>query len=77
MKVLNDFYCSECGLTEERFAEIGHHPACSRCGGPTDRVLTAPNIHLESISGDFPSATMSWEKDNNKRVAREAAQDNL
>lgn len=76
MKVLRDFTCLSCNTTEEWFTEIGHHPACSGCGGPTTRVLSAPQIHLESISGDFPSATMKWTKDYEQRAAK-ATDDNL
>jgi len=68
MRVLNDFACSECAHQEELYAEIGHYPACSVCGGPTVKVLSAPSIHLESISGDFPSTTARWAKDHERRA---------
>ncbi len=70
MRVLNDFRCSECGHQEELFAEIGHYPACSKCGGPTVKVLSAPNFSLESVSGDFPTATQRWEQDYQRRAAK-------
>jgi len=33
---------------------------CSDCGAESPNVVSAPNIDLEGISGDFPSAYNTW-----------------
>lgn len=44
--------------------------SCLICGGPSRRIISAPHILLDPISGHFPSATNRWE-DNHRQVHRE------
>lgn len=63
MRVLNDFKCRDCG---ERFEALEQSDRkitrCRLCGGDADRLLAAPRAKLDPISGDFPGATLRWER---------------
>lgn len=46
---------------------------CHICGQPADRIISAPMVKLDPISGDFPSATEKWE--NAHRVVHRTPDD--
>ncbi len=41
---------------------------CEVCGSQADLILTAPNVVLEGVSGDFPGAAMKWDKKHKKQL---------
>ena len=63
MYYLFDFKCRECGHKFEELADPNdHETACKKCGYPSDRLISAPRSKLDPISGDFPGATLRWER---------------
>jgi putative FmdB family regulatory protein len=61
--ILYDFKCRECGEKFEAFAKLlDRETTCKLCGGTADRLISAPRAKLDPISGDFPGATLRWEK---------------
>jgi putative FmdB family regulatory protein len=68
MKVLDDYRCTECGLEDEHLVRIGDTVSCPSCGAQCDRMTSAMNFTLDSASGDFPSATMKWEREHVRQV---------
>ena len=60
--ILYDWKC-ECGNIFEGLAEISDKThICERCGSEAKRLISAPNIRLEGISGHFPTAYDKWTK---------------
>lgn len=45
---------------------------CPVCSKPAVRVMSAPRAQLEGITGDFPGATMAWER---KRAEKQKVQE--
>jgi len=62
MRVLYNFTCRDCKDTFEKYIEYTQITECPSCGGQADKIITAPTIKLEGISGAFPGAAMAWEK---------------
>lgn len=71
MNRLYDFRCSLCDAVYEDMASYEErskeHPGC---GGVATRLISAPRIQLEGITGDFPGAAIKWAKDH-ERWAKE------
>ena len=66
-----DFKCSQ-GHREEHFVEPDVRTVvCRACGGAAARLLSAPRISLEGLSGDFPTAADKWEKRRESHMALE------
>jgi putative FmdB family regulatory protein len=71
-----DYLCEKHGLFEawnnmdNRLTSI-----CPECGKTVPMKISAPRVSLDPISGDFPGATMSWEKRRNEKMKVEVKQD--
>lgn len=72
MRRLYGYLCDTCRetFTEWRTMDERYTALCP-CGGVGKQLILTPNVHLESVSGHFPSATLKWEADHAKRMARE------
>jgi len=63
MRLLYDFRCTGCALVSERLVERDvKEVTCRECGSPATRLIPAPRAKLDPISGDFPGATLKWER---------------
>ena len=72
MRVLNDYRCTECGVVNEHFVENSvTEVACQDCGAIATKVQPVVRCNLDPISGSFPGATMSWEKQREQHMALE------
>ena len=72
MRVLNDFKCVDCGLTKEYFVDNERNAVeCQDCQGLATKVQRPIRSSLDPISGDFPGATMSWEKQREDKMKAE------
>jgi hypothetical protein len=59
-KRLYDFKCPNDHVTES-FVDSDHTTAkCKVCSKDAIRLISAPSISLDVISGDFPGATAKW-----------------
>lgn len=56
---LFDFVCSE-GHTTERFVDSEVRLSTCDCGKASNRIVSAPNVRLEGITGAFPGAYDKW-----------------
>ena len=64
--ILYDFKCS-CGNEFEGLANIiDYTKECSNCGYQASRVISAPTIRLEGVTGHFPTAADKWTKMHEK-----------
>ena len=71
MKILNDFQCSK-GHKEEYFVDFATKVVqCRHCGNDATKLLSAPRISLEGVSGDFPTASDAWVNRRNSHIAWE------
>ena len=60
MKRLYDFKCPNDHVTES-LVDSDHTTAkCKVCSKDAIRLVSAPSIGLDPISGDFPGATARW-----------------
>jgi putative FmdB family regulatory protein len=64
MKILFDFECKDCGVFD-KIIEYTTTTDCPTCGKESKKLISAPNIMLEGISGDFPDAHAKWAKKHN------------
>lgn len=72
MKVFDDHRCEDCGYVAELYLEQGTTSSvCTECGGPARRVIRPIRTNLDPISGDFPGATMAWERGREGTKKRE------
>ena len=62
MKILFNFSCGNCKNNFEKYTAYTQTTECPSCSGQADKLISAPTIKLEGISGAFPGAAMSWEK---------------
>jgi putative FmdB family regulatory protein len=71
MKRLYEFKCIPCGEIHEEYTEYKKVSTCPNCGGDTDKIISAPRISLEGITGDFPGAAAAWEKKHREQLNKE------
>jgi hypothetical protein len=60
MKRLYEFRCAEGHTTESYVDEKVNTIECPVCQLIALRVISAPRIALEGITGDFPTAADAW-----------------
>lgn len=76
MKVLNDYYCTQCGIINEHFLENDvDQTICHVCGGDARKVISAVNFQLEGTSGHFPTAADKWVKKREQKMKEERKRD--
>lgn len=66
-----DFKCTSCANIKEHIVRIkdrGNTKECPDCGGTSEYQIGTPQIKLEGISGDFPTAHDRWAKLHSKRA---------
>lgn len=63
-------YEYSCGrhITDAYIGEEVLQVKCHICGLPADRIISAPMVKLDPISGDFPTALDKWEKAHSKVI---------
>ena len=71
MKKLFEFKCQECKETFEQLTKYTQVTECLLCGGKADKIISAPRVYLEGISGSFPGAAASWEKKHLQQLKKE------
>ena len=73
---LYDYVCKECDTMFETFNSMANRASapCPKCGKECAMKLTAPRVVLDPISGDFPGATMAWERKRKEKMKQEVKQ---
>ena len=67
---LYEYYCADHHSTDI-YCSIKNRQdvvPCEVCGKDSYYTISAPGVHLEGVSGDFPGAAMKWDKDHYKRA---------
>jgi hypothetical protein len=57
-----EFRCAKAHISEKYVDESVTVIQCPHCTNDATRLISAPRISLEGITGDFPSASRAWEK---------------
>lgn len=68
MKKLFEFQCRDCKEIFDEYTEYKQISTCPLCGSDADKLISAPRVALEGISGSFPGAALAWEKKQIQRV---------
>ena len=71
MRRIFDFQCAKGHITEKYVDDSVKVIQCPHCANDASRLISAPRISLEGISGDFPGATMAWEKRRESHIKYE------
>lgn len=67
-------YLCECGEVSTDLRKVSDRcedMVCSACGGKAHFIISTPQIKLDGISGDFPTASDRWAKLRESRVKAE------
>jgi putative FmdB family regulatory protein len=74
--MIYEYRCSRCGTAFEllrRMDERDHPAVCpaAECGGTGRRILSLPAIHIDGSDPSWPTAGAKWERDRERRMAKE------
>ena len=70
-----DFLCENSHKTEAFVdADSTYTLSCSVCGCEAKRLVSAPMMKLEGITGSFPSAYDAWERKRAEKLVQERKQ---
>jgi hypothetical protein len=72
-KRIFEFVCPEGHITE-RLADTEQRTILCRCFAEAERIVSAPQIKLEGITGAFPGAYDRWERVRAEKLAVERKQ---
>lgn len=67
MKRIFEFACSDTHVTD-RFVDESVYTVTCECGKDAKRIVSAPRINLEGITGAFPGAYDKWERVRAERL---------
>lgn len=70
MKRMFEFICP-CGLVFEKLVDERTRAVECGCGMEAERIMSAPNIKLEGITGAFPGAYAKWEQVRAEKMKEE------
>ena len=71
MKRMFDFQCAKGHITEKFIDDSVKVVQGPHCGNDATRLIAAPRVSLEGITGAFPGAAMAWEKRRESHIAWE------
>lgn len=66
-------YNCECGHHFDKLQKMADRETaeCPECGATANQKITPVRCKLDPISGDFPGATMQWERQHKEKLAQE------
>lgn len=70
MKRIYEFKCAEGHISEAYCSFEDKQISCKVCGLPADRIISAPSVALEGVSGHFPGAAMKWERKHTEHLTK-------
>lgn len=75
-KRIFEFVCTgdEAHLFEKYTDAENRTATCPECGEPSNRIVSPVRSNLDGCSGDFPGATISWERKRAEKLKIERKQ---
>ena len=70
MKRIFEFACNDYHITERLVDDSIRTVQCT-CGKDADRIVSAPTVKLEGITGAFPGAYDRWERVRAEKLKQE------
>jgi len=71
MKRLFDFVCTDNHVSEHFIDDSLRTAPCKECGKEATRMISAPHISLEGITGAFPGASDKWVRNRAEKLKQE------
>jgi hypothetical protein len=66
-----DFKCSDDHVNESFIDESITEVPCKTCGNVAFRIVSPVTTMFDAVSGDFPTATMKWAKNRQRKINQE------
>lgn len=73
MRRIFEFLCEEHHISEAYVDEAERTINCKVCGCEAHRIVSKPQIKLEGVSGDYPTAYDAWERKRTEKMKVEAS----
>ena len=73
-KRIFEFQCVKGHITEKYVDDSVKIVECLHCRNDASRIISAPMISLEGITGAFPGAADKWVKRRQEKIAQERKQ---
>ena len=73
MKRMYEFKCVDGHIFEAYCSFEDKHMDCKECGKPASRIISAPQVALEGLTGSFPGAAMKWERKHTEHLRKSKA----
>lgn len=71
MRRIFEFLCSDNHLSEAYIDDSERMLSCKECGKDAHRIVSKPNMKLEGITGDYPTAYDAWERKRAEKLKEE------
>lgn len=71
MRRIFEFLCSDNHLSEAYIDDSERKIQCKECGKDAHRIVSKPNMKLEGITGDYPTAYDAWERKRAEKLKEE------
>lgn len=71
MRRIFEFLCSDNHISEAYIDESERTISCKECNKKAHRIVSKPNMKLEGITGDYPTAYDAWERKRSEKLKEE------
>lgn len=74
MNRIFEFSCDDGHISEQLVSDSCRESTCRECGKAAIRIMSAPRVNLEGITGAFPGAYEKWARVRAEKLAVERKQ---
>jgi len=71
VKKIFEFKCIKCEAIHDEYTEYKSSSTCPSCGSVSEKIISAPRVALEGITGSFPGAADAWVKKHKQKLQQE------
>ena len=69
-----EFLCMNSHRIEALVDPDTPHLICGKCGQEAAKVISAPTVSLEGVTGSYPTAYDAWNRKRSEKLAQERKQ---
>ena len=69
-----EFVCEDGHLSDKLVDSECRATHCPICDKTAERIISTPMVKLEGVTGDFPGASMQWERKRAEKLTAERKQ---